>query len=97
MQDFWESCGYRLLRRDKDGRLAVTDDYLRLYYSRPELAPAPESCGAERALHASLLNEPRRIVAEPEIAAVADRDARENYRVVLRFRDQLLEIGRAHV
>ena len=49
-----------------------------------------ESCPAERALHASLIEQPRREVPEAEIAAVADADARENYRVMLRFRDQLL-------
>ena len=90
MPDFWQSCGYNLLRKGADGRLAVTDDYLRLYYQRPELAPAADSCPAERALHASLVEQPRRAVPEAEIAAVVDGDARENYGVILRFRDQLL-------
>ncbi len=90
MTDFWTSCGYNLLKRGADGRLAVTDEYLRLYYLRPELAPVPESCPAERALHASLLENPRRGVTGPEIAALADPDAHENYQVVLRFRDGLL-------
>jgi hypothetical protein len=88
--DFWPSCGFNLLERGTDGRLVVTDDYLRLYYARPELAPVAESCGAERTLHASLLGRPRRAVADPEIEAVVDADARENYRVVLRFRDRML-------
>jgi len=88
--DFWQSCGFNLLKRGADGRLLVTDDYLRLYYARPELAPVAESCPAERALHAALVEQPRRAVADPEITAVADADARENYRVFLRFRDQLL-------
>jgi hypothetical protein len=88
--DFWPSCGYRLLRKGADGRLVVTDDYLRLYYARPELAPVPESCAVERALHDSLVENPRREVAGAEINAIADPDARENYRVVLRFRDELL-------
>jgi hypothetical protein len=89
--DFWPSCGYRLLHKGEDGRLYVTDDYLRLYYQRPELAPPPEARDAERALHAALLDSPRRAVSEGEIAAVDDADARENYRVMLRFRAQLLE------
>ena len=55
MADFWSSCGYNLLRKGADGRLIVTDDYLRLYYARPELAPVAESCANERALHALLL------------------------------------------
>ncbi len=90
MPDFWQSCGYRLLRRAADGQLVVTDDYLRHYYLRPELAPVAESCAAERALHAALIAEPRRPVTEPEIAALADPDARDNYRVMLRFRGELL-------
>lgn len=89
MPDFWTSCGYALLTRGNDGRLIVTDDYLRAYYRRPELALVGESCAAERALQASLMAEPRREVREREIAAIADADARENYRVVLRFRDKL--------
>ena len=90
MADFWTHCGYNLLKRQADGRLVVTDDYLRLYYSRPELAPVAESCGAERALHASLLQNPRRGVTAAEIEALADFDARENYQVFIRFRSRLL-------
>lgn len=88
--DFWEHCGYHSLRRTEEGRLAVTDDYLRMYFLRPELAPVDESCAAERALHERLLNEPARAVADAEIAALADPDARENYQVMLRFREQIL-------
>jgi hypothetical protein len=91
MNNFWVDCGYTLLQRTAGGRLAVTDDYLRAYYQRPELAPVPESCERERALHAALLVSPRRGVNESEIAGIADEDARENYRVMLRFRTQLLE------
>ena len=90
MNDFWAHCGFKLLERNGDGRLVVTDDYLRAYYLRPELAPVPEACDKERALHASLIADPRREVTDAEIAAIADEDARENYRVVLRFRRQLL-------
>ena len=90
MPDFWPNCGYNLLRKGTDGRLAVTDDYLRLYYLRREVAPMPESCGAERKLHASMMDEPRREIPDEEIDAMADPDARENYRVLRRFRDRLL-------
>ena len=90
MADFWRNCGYSLLERGADGRLAVTDDYLRAYFTRPELAPVGESCGDERALHAALLQNPRCNVEEQQIAAIRDGDARENYRVMLRFRAQLL-------
>src|SRR5690606_21499391 len=90
IMDFWQHSGYQLLERAADGHLLVTDDYLRLYYARPELAPVAESCAAERHLHAALLEAPRRAVGEAEITALADSDAQENYRVMLRFRDQLL-------
>ena len=90
MPDFWSSCGYNLLRKGADGKLSVTDDYLRLYYARPELAPVPESGEAERALHLSLVENPRRAVTADELAEVEDPDARENYQVMLRFRDELL-------
>jgi hypothetical protein len=90
MADFWRSCGYHLLERGADGQLIVTDDYLRAYYTRPELAPVTASCPNERTLHAALMESPRRDVDERQIAALRDEDARENYRVMLRFRDQLL-------
>src|SRR3972149_402526 len=90
MADFWRSCGYSLLERSGVGRLIVTDDYLRAYFSRPELAPVEESCGNERALHAALLENPRLDVGGRQIDAIRDPDARENYRVMLRFRTQLL-------
>ena len=48
MIDLWSSCGYYLLRKGVDGRLHVTDDYLRLYYTRPELMPPPEAQADER-------------------------------------------------
>jgi Family of unknown function (DUF6352) len=90
MPELWERCGFRQLARSADGQLHVTDDFLRLYFERPELAPIEQSCAAERALHVRLLSEPRRTVEDRELAAIADDDARENYRVMLRFRDRLL-------
>ena len=89
MTEFWRSCGYHLLAR-AGGRLLVTDDYLRAYYARPELAPIAASCAAEQALHAALMAEPRLAVAARAIGEIRDEDARENYRVMLRFREQLL-------
>src|SRR5688572_15088887 len=81
MPDFWPASGYRLLDRGDDGRLRVTDDYLRAYFQRPELALIAESCQAERALHARLDETPRAEVPEQDLAAIEDEDARENYRV----------------
>ena len=90
MPDFWPACGYRLLTVGGDGRLTVTDAFLRSYLTRPELAPIPESCPAELALHDALLANPRLPVAPATLAAVSDPDARENYGIWLRFRARLL-------
>jgi hypothetical protein len=90
MKDFWLSCGHHLLDRDEGGGLLLTDDFLKIYLARPELVPPPEACAAERKLHASLLADPRRPVAPADIAAIADADARENWGVMIAFRDQLL-------
>jgi hypothetical protein len=92
MPDFWPSCGYRLLKVMPSGRLALTPEFLRSYLLRPELAPVPESNAAELELHEKMMNDPRRAVSSVEIAALGDEDARENYRVWLRFRDRLLAV-----
>jgi hypothetical protein len=90
MTDFWLSCGHHLLDRDEGGGLVVTDEFLKAYLARPELAPPPDACIAERTLHAALLTNPRRPVAASEIAAIADADARENWSVMTVFRDRLV-------
>lgn len=91
MADFWASSGYRLLRRGDDGRLVVTDDFLRSYLMRPELAPVRESGAGELALHDALMATPRREVAQAMLGAVEDPDARDNYAIFLRFRERLVE------
>ncbi len=90
MPDFWRSSGYGLLALMPAGRLAVSDDFLRNFLLRPELSPLPESEDGERGLHRSLQAEPRRSVGDAEIAAITDADARDNYRIWLRFRDRLI-------
>lgn len=89
MKDFWLSCGHHLLDRDDGGGLLLTDDFLRVYMARPELMPPAEACAAERRLHAALLADPRKPVPSDESALIADADARENWHVLLAFRDQL--------
>ena len=89
-RDFWLSCGHHLTDRDGDGRLLVTDELLKAYLARPELNPPPDSCAAERGLHAALLADPRVPIAAGDIAAIADADARENWQVMCAFRDHLL-------
>ena len=90
MNDFWISCGHHLLDRDEGGGLVVTDDFLKVYLARPELIPPPEACAVEKTLHAALLADPRMPVAASDIAAIADADARENWQMLIAFRDHLL-------
>ena len=90
---FWKSAGGHLVERTENGWLAVTDDYLRAYYTRPELHPVETSCAAEHALFEKLMAAPRAAVAPSEIAAIADEDAADSYRFILGFRDFLLAHG----
>ncbi|HML13362.1 MAG TPA: DUF6352 family protein [Xanthobacteraceae bacterium] len=90
MKDFWLSCGHHLLDRDAGGGLIVTDAFLKAYLARPEVAPPPDACAVERMLHAALLADPRRPTAAADIAAIADEDARENWHLLIDFRDHLL-------
>ena len=89
MPNFWSSCGFDLLTQ-RDGALIVTDDFLRSFFLRPEIAPIAESCSAEVKLHEALLDSPRRTVANVEILQIADPDAQANYRILLKFRDRML-------
>lgn len=88
-RDFWLSSGFALLDRTPEGRLAPTPAYMAAYWRRPEVAPVAESNAAERSLHAGLLADPLRPVSDAELATLADPDAIDNYRAVLRFRDFL--------
>jgi uncharacterized protein DUF6352 len=90
MSDFWISSGHHLLDREQGGGLLVTDEFLKLYLARPEMIPPAEACTVERTLHAALLADPRMAVAPSDIAAIADVDARENWQLLLEFRDYLL-------
>jgi hypothetical protein len=90
MPDFWRNSGFHLLDRSADGRLALTDDFLRAYLLRPELRPIEESLPGEVAFHERLLEEPRRAMTEADLAAIEDADTRFNYGVWLRFRDRLV-------
>jgi hypothetical protein len=91
--DFWRDSGYHLLQPSASGHLAVTDDFLRAYFNRPEVRPVAESNAAERRLHAALLANPREAVSVERLAEVEDPDAIETYRIVLAFRDRLLDAG----
>jgi hypothetical protein len=93
MRDFWLASGHRLARPTEDGRLAVTDALLLAWLARPELVPPEDACADERALYARLRAFPAAPVAEGEVAALADADARENWAHFIRFRDRLLAAG----
>ena len=93
MQNFWPSSGFNPLQRNPRGWLLPTDDYLRLFLARPELALVPESCPAERALHAALLASPSGSVKPPDLEKIEDPDVRDSYQLFLRFRDGLLAAG----
>ncbi len=56
--ELWVSSGHLLLDHTEDGRLRLTDEFLRAFLARPELMPPEEACDAERALHAHLLATP---------------------------------------
>ena len=85
MPDFWRNSGFHLLERTSDGRLSVTDDFLRAYLTRPEIRPVEESGPNEVELHQALLEAPRRSVEPAALERIEDADARDNYRVLLAF------------
>ena len=90
MTDFWLSSGHHLVDRDADGRLVATDALLKVYLARPEVVPPDDACLVERAIHQRLMRNPREAIEAGEIAGIADRDARENWRHLIAFRDHLL-------
>jgi len=93
MKKFWNSAGLHLVSRAKNGWLNVTQDFLRAYYTRPEMHPVEESCAGEHFLFEALMAAPFRDVSVVEIEAIDDPDAAENYRTVMRFRDCLVKAG----
>ncbi|MGH7013623.1 MAG: DUF6352 family protein [Stellaceae bacterium] len=93
LPDFWLSSGFHRLRRDAAGHLVVTDDFLRAYLERLELRLTEETEPCERTLHDKLRSAPRAKVTADELAALADADARDNYRAFLGLRDRLIAGG----
>ena len=89
----WPESGWQLLARDAQGWLVPTDDWLRVWLARPELALVDGSCRAETALHRALLRQPGRAVKPSELTALRDADARENYQHFLALRDGLRAAG----
>ena len=93
MPAFWTACGHQHLSRNARGWLQPTPDYWRLWLQRPELALVPESCPAEKRLHQALCDAPWMQVAPAQLQAFKDQDARENYQLFLRFRDEVESAG----
>lgn len=93
MLDFWPGCGHSRLSRDGRGHLAPTAGWWAHWLGRPELALVAESCPAETRLHHALRTDPLRPVAPADLAALADADARENYRLFIALRDGVQAAG----
>ena len=76
MKDFWISCGHHLLDRDADGRLVVTDAFLKAYLARPELLPPekPTTTG-----HELIADYVRRLDSSPGVYRMLDAQARVLY------------------
>lgn len=93
MPEFWVASGHHLTRLDRAGRMVVTDELILAWLARPEVLPPADACAAERSLHKRLMEKPRAKVSELEINAMADPDARENWRYLLTLRDRLMAAG----
>jgi hypothetical protein len=91
VREFWVSSGHHLTRRVQNGNLEVTDELLLAFLARPELNAPADACNAESHLRSALINSPRRPVSSHEIEALADSDARENWRTMVAFRNRLIE------
>ena len=87
--DFWLTSGWHLLDHNNDGHLVPTEDFMRAYFFRPEVAPIEESCEAEIELHKRLVDKPFDIVDKKELNLIRDKDVIFNYEVILKFRDFL--------
>ena len=93
MNNFWTACGHQHLTPNERGWLQPSPDYWRLWLQRPEMALVPESCKEEIRLHQALLDDPLMQVAPAQLKAFKDDDARENYQLFLRFRDDVQNAG----
>jgi hypothetical protein len=88
--DFWLSSGHHLLDHNAQGHLVLTDEFLKVYLARPEVMPPDDACIVERAIYQKVARNPRAPISALEIGDMADRDARENWRHLIGFRDALL-------
>ena len=91
MRKFWPNSNYQFLSVNQDQQLIITDDFLRSYLSRPELALIQESCAQEQKIHQLLTDNPRAKIDSAEIKKMQDSDIQVNYEIWLRFRDKLAQ------
>jgi|TARA_B100001059_G_scaffold89089_1_gene87593 hypothetical protein len=89
INDFWLTSGWHLLDKDKSGCLVPTEDFMRAYFYRPEVAPIEESCEAEIELHKKLVEAPFVKVEKRDLDLIKDKDVVFNYEVILKFREFL--------
>ena len=89
INDFWLTSGWHLLDKDQSGCLVPTEDFMRAYFYRPEVAPIEESCEAEIGLHKKLVESPFIKVDKTDLDSIKDKDVVFNYEVILKFRDFL--------
>ena len=89
INDFWLTSGWHLLDKDQSGCLVPTEDFMRAYFYRPEVAPIEESCEAEIELHKKLVEAPFIKVEKGDLDSIKDKDVVFNYEVILKFREFL--------
>ena len=89
INDFWLTSGWHLLDKDRSGCLVPTEDFMRAYFYRPEVAPIEESCEAEIELHKKLVEAPFVKVEKRDLDLIKDKDVVFNYEVILKFREFL--------
>jgi Family of unknown function (DUF6352) len=89
----WPDAGWYCLQRTPEGWHQPTAAWWRRWLQRPELALPPDACKHERRLAERLAADPLRDVPEAELAAIADADARDNWRLWLRFRHAVQSAG----
>ena len=88
-KDFWINSGWHLLKDRGSIGLIPNEDYMKAYFLRPELELVKESCQSEKELRSKLIENPFYIVKDDELLSMKDKDAIENYKAVLSFRDFL--------
>ena len=77
--DFWLTSGWHLLDKDQTGCLVPTEDFMRAYFYRPEVAPIDESCEAEIALHKKLVESPFIKVEKIDLEAIKGKSEMLKY------------------